>query len=230
MKTSPQENFRTLNLVLLICNSFNQLVSERQNLSGILITPECRYWRICIRQKLVCLLILSKVYSKYDIKRISQSIFFQPFAIIFLSQRAYSGQIFPFNSHQVQLSHLWAVLTAEGCWWKPPLSSGKSNRALRAELRIWCKGGSDLGVFAEHKDYQSATPAVSLHRGESPSPRDTRAMLHLLPIFLLITPVLSDFLRKLKFVSPHWLHVFLSFFPTSSLKIIVTRQSWPNLR
>lgn len=156
MKTSPQENFRTLNLVLLICNSFNQLVSERQNLSGILITPQCRYWTICIRQKLGCLLILSKAYSKYDIKRISQSIFFQPFAIMFLFQHAYSGQIFPFNSPPVELSHPWAApRTAEGCWWKPPLSRGKSNRALRAELRPDPRDPSDLGVFAEHKDHQS---------------------------------------------------------------------------
>lgn len=152
MKTSTQENFRALNLLLLICNCFNQLFSERQNLSGILITPECRYWWLCSRQKLVCLLILSKVYSKYDIKRISLSIFFQPFAIVFQFQHAYSGQILPFNSHKVQLSHLWAVLTtAEGCWWKPPQQWQIKRRALRLKLRIWSKGSTDLGVFAERK-------------------------------------------------------------------------------
>lgn len=208
MKTSPQENFRTLNLVLLICNSFNQLLSEKQNLSGILITIECRYWRICIRQKLVCLLILSKVYSKYDIKKISQSIFFQPFAIIF------PGHFFPFNSHQVQLSHLWAVLlTAEGCWWKP-LSSGKSNTEPWSQ-----RSGSDPRVAAiwelSTKQGLSDTTRVPLHRGCFPISMFTYCSFSSSSVL-----VLPDFFRKLKFTSPQWLHIFLSFFPISSLKVI----------
>lgn len=141
---------------------FNQLISERQVTSQGFWLPQNVDTEDCTRQKLVHLLILSKVYSKYDFKRIPQSIFFQPFAIIFQFQHTYSGQIFPFNSHQVQLSHLWAVLrTAEGS----PLSSGKSNRALRPKLRIRPKGGSDLGVFAEHKGRTfSHTIRVPLHR------------------------------------------------------------------
>lgn len=77
-----QGNFVLPNFIFsLICNSFNQLSSQRQSLSVILITTESSYWWLCIRQKLVPLLTLYKVYSELDFKRISQSIFFQLYSI-----------------------------------------------------------------------------------------------------------------------------------------------------
>lgn len=133
-----------------------------------------------------------------------------------------SGQIFSFNSHQAQLSHPWAFSQQLKDVMEAPLSSGKSNTEPRGQssrsdprvARIWER------LLSTKEGVSVTLPECHSTQGASPSPRDTFAMFHLMSIFLLITPVLPDFFRKLKLMSPRWLHVFLSFSPISSLRKI----------
>lgn len=195
MKTSPQENFRTLNLFLLICNSLINSSLKGRSSQGFWL-PQNVDTEDCIRQKLVHLLILSKVYSKYDIKRIPQSIFFQPFAIIFQSQHTYSGQ--------AQLSHPRAALPQL----QEPPSRGRSDTALRPGLsRVW-----ELSTRQDCHWHQSATAHKVL-----PHLQGHMAMLHLMPSSI-ISLLLPDFFSKLKLMSPHCCMYFYHSPPAPALK------------
>lgn len=201
MKTSPQENFRTLNLFLLICNSLINSSLKGRSSQGFWL-PQNADTEDCIRQKLVHLLILSKAYLKYDIKRIPQSISFQPFAIIFQSQHTYSGQ--------AQLSHPRAALPQLQ---EPPAEADQTQpwgqgSALPRAGRVW-----ELSTRQDCHSQQSATahkvlPHLQGHHG------------HASPNAIFHHQSSAWFLQQAKADVSTLLHVFLSLSPISCIKMI----------